>query len=437
MVLKEILARPFLLLVFGLLIGLSLPSVAWLAGAGAVASLLFRQKPLCLLLAGTFLAFLLSLIHLPPPELKPGQFDGPVTVTSFPMYVAGREYQAIRAGDASGKMMIVEQTTFAPGTRLNAQGSVSESGNLKPTLLAVESSVPVLDSIVSARDSFAARLDSRFGPRDGAWVRALALNDPSGLSKTDKNQLIYSGTYHLVSASGMHVWVLAFFFHYLLTQLGVRRHWQIAGVFCLLLGYCLLTEFHAPTIRATLMWLIASSAYLLKRVPDGLSALCLSALIWLCFFPNDALTPGFQLSYLVSGILVAWFERRRQDGMSEVRSGIETSLVATIAAEPLAAWWFGRFVLVGPIANILIALTSSVVMILGFASLLPVVGSLFALIAKPLLWWTQWVVGFTSKTPAILLNKQALSPIAFAVYYLLLLLIILGSKPKISDPLAK
>lgn len=437
MVLKELKARPFLLLVFGLLVGLSFPSLSWIAGAVAVVCWFLTLRPGALVAAGAFLAFLLTWIHQPPPGFEPGAFEGEVLVTSYPQFVAGREYQQVSSGEAAGRMLIVEQTTFAPRTRIAVTGTVTPSGNLKPSVLAVVDSNPVMDAISSAQASFGARIDQRFGARDGSWVRALALNDPSGLSKVDKDRLVYSGTYHLVSASGMHVWVLAVFLHYVLIQIGLPRHWQIGVISVLLLGYCLLTEFHAPTVRATLMWLIASSAYLIRRVPDGLSALCISALLWLSFAPGDAATPGFQLSYLVSGCLLAWFEKRRHDGASEIRSGVETSLVASIAAEPLAAWWFGRIVFVGPIANLLVGLSSSVVMILGFASLLPVVGSVFALVAKPLLWWTQTVVEITGRAPALLVKTQALPPIVFAFYYLLLLIILLGIRPKPLDPLAQ
>ncbi|HLO99854.1 MAG TPA: hypothetical protein VK171_14765, partial [Fimbriimonas sp.] len=71
------------------------------------------------------------------------------------------------------------------------------------------------------------------------------------------------------------------------------------------------------------------------------------------------------------------------------------------------------------------------------ASLLPVVGSLFAMVAKPLLWWTQTVVDVTGRAPALLVKTQALPPMIFAFYYLLLLIILLGIRPRPLDPLAQ
>ena len=185
------------------------------------------------------------------------------------------------------------------------------------------------------------------------------------------------------------------------------------------------------------MWLIGSAAYLFRRSPDGLSALSLSALIWLFFVPSDAFNAGFQLSYICSGALLLWFERKQREESNEFRTTLTAALVATIASEPLSAWWFGRIIFIGPISNLLIEIPSSIVMILGFLGLIPWVGSVCVFVAKPLIWWMKFATHYTAAFPSIKVRMHTLPPWLYATFYCLLLLILLSRKASIGDPFKK
>ena len=132
-----------------------------------------------------------------------------------------------------------------------------------------------------------------------------------------------------------------------------------------------------------------------------------------------------------------WFERKQKNETNEFRTSMEAALVATFASEPLSAWWFGRIVLIGPISNILIELASSVVMVLGFLSLIPGVGQLCVFVAKPLIWWMKFATEYTSAFPYIQVRMHTLPPWLFAAYYCLLLLLLLGRKADFGDPFKK
>ncbi len=440
--LQELKARPLVLLLGGLLFGIGFPSVSWLFGIAAVLFFVFKKGWVGTLCLGAFAAGFLLLWHSPPAVVSSGTFAEKVVLRSFPTFLKGEslyQFETIALPVRSGVLKISEGPPLSPFTVIEVEGMVNpgKNGNLHPTSLTVLSSVPLLDFLVQSQRNAIQRTNELYGVEDGSWVSALTFNFPSDLSRDTKADLRFNGTYHLVSASGMHVWVIALLLHFLLVQVGVPRHWQLPIVFLILLAYCGFTGFHAATLRASLMWLIGAAAYLFRRSPDGLSALCLSALIWLFFVPSDVFTAGFQLSYVVSGCLLLWFERKQREESNEFRTSLEAAVVATVASEPLSAWWFGRIVLVGPISNILIELASSVVMVLGFLSLIPWVGQVCVYVAKPLIWWMKFATQYTAAFPSIQVRMHTLPPWVFALYYVLLLVLLLGRKADVGDPFKK
>lgn len=430
----ELRARPLALLLGGLLIGLVFPSYSWLFAIGIGVGIIYKERLIWVVSLGIFLAVFLSLWRAPVPTLSAGEFRGRIEIHSFPNFNRGKNLYSFETLDSpkqTGILRLDPAVAASPFAILEVAGRANETktGSLSPTEVKVISRWPIFDWMVRLQRSAIQRTNELYGREDGAWVTALTFNFPSDLSSEEKQNLRFNGTYHMVSASGMHVYVIALLLHWILMQFGIGRHWQILTVFAVLLLYCGMTGFHAPTLRASMMWLVVASAYLFRRSPDGLSALCLSALVWLAFVPSDAFTAGFQLSYIVSGCLLMWFERMRFVGMKK-RLLFEAPLVAAVASEPLAAWWFGQILFVSPISNLLIEFPSSAVMILGFASMIPYLGLVAVYIAKPMIWWMQWVTSWTSAVPLVFVTRYSVSPLVLVAYYLFLLWLLLGRMPE-------
>ncbi len=438
---RELKARPLFLILAGLLFGLTFPSISWLFCLGIGAAIIYRQTWLAVVCFGVFIAGFLSLWRTPASILGPGDFSGRVAIHSFPNFYKGKNlyaFESLSGEHTTGILRVEPSVSLSPGTVVEVAGHANDtrSGSLTPSSLRVISSYRLLDWLVIIQRRAIDRTNELFGREDGSWVTALTFNFPSDLSSEEKSDLRFNGTYHMVSASGMHVWVIAFALHGLLRSLGLGRHWQLLAVFLLLLAYCSITGFHAPTLRAAMMWLIASSAYLFRRSPDGLSALSLSALLWLFFVPSDAFTAGFQLSYIVSGSLLLWFERLRFEGYKS-RHLFEASFIAMLASEPLASWWFGQMIFIAPVSNLLIELPSQAVMILGFLCLIPLVGNVLVYVAKPLIWWMKWTTQLTAGFPLLLMNRYALPPFVLVLYYAFLLWVFLGQTPTLRNPFRK
>ncbi|MEI8281601.1 MAG: ComEC/Rec2 family competence protein, partial [Armatimonadota bacterium] len=227
---QELKARPLVLLLGGLLFGLGFPGVSWIFGIVALVCFLFKQKWLGVLSLGTFSAGFLLLWREEPPLVPAGPFSDTIVIRSFPTFMKGDrlyQFQTVQSPSVQGVLNAGSGPLLSPFTVLSVEGMVTSSkmGNLHPSVWSVRSSVPLFDFLVQSQQNAIERTNEMYGKEDGSWVTALTFNFPTDLSHDEKADLRFNGTYHLVSASGMHVWVIALLLHFLLVQAGVPRHW--------------------------------------------------------------------------------------------------------------------------------------------------------------------------------------------------------------------
>ena len=196
-------------------------------------------------------------------------------------------------------------------------------------------------------------------PRDAArWLEAFAFRIDD-LDDAERDALTRTGTVHLVAASGLHVAALGLLGMGLGTLLGAPRSWTLAAVFAALALYAMATGLHLPTVRAALAFAVGSSAYLVRREPDGLSALALAVLVYLPFDPAAVYGLGFQLSTIVVGFLVLWPHRDEEPAKTladwtrrAVRESATVSAIAALAAAPITALHEGSVALLSVPANV-------------------------------------------------------------------------------------
>ena len=278
-------------------------------------------------------------------------------------------------------------------------------------------------------------------PAAAPLVLALCLNMDGSLSETERDNLRGTGTFHLVSASGLHVFVVCGALVWALSRLPVPRGFQLLLLALPLTLYCLATGLEAPVLRASLMTMVGWSAYLLRRTPDSLNALGLAALLYLLWRPNSVFEIGTQLSFVtVGGILL--FGVRTEFGKTfgeRIRRGFIESLrlstVAFVASTPLIAYYFQTVSLLAIPANLLVGLAASAVVVLGL------LGACFAglpWVGPGILIFTGWlasgigvVTASLGQLPFAQIEIPALPAWSiFAIYGALLL----GSREKITQP---
>lgn len=192
-----------------------------------------------------------------------------------------------------------------------------------------------------------------------------------------------AGLAHLLAISGLHIGLvsaIAFFslrsLLAFIPPLALRypiKKW--AAVFAILsaLVFTLITGGSTPTLRAFLMTSIVLVGVLIDRKAISLRTVAWAAIVILLVLPESLLGASFQLSFAAVTALVAYYENTqnnfKQHKVIQYVKGIFTSsLIATLATTPFAAYHFNRIALYG-IASNLLAIPITVFWIMPFGLL--------------------------------------------------------------------
>jgi competence protein ComEC len=211
------------------------------------------------------------------------------------------------------------------------------------------------------RDAFRSFTERNLSKPSKEAADALCFNVDASLDPDFKEDLRRTGTVHIVSASGLHVGIFAFFLQWFLSKIPVDRRWQLVALFLVLILYMGATGMRPPVVRSVVMAATLLTAYLWKREADLLSALGIAAIIQLMWDPWSSVDLGLHLSFvavLALGLFVRFdigsplfLDRLKL----RVRQTVHASIVASLATAPIVAWSFGYVSLIAPLANLLIA----------------------------------------------------------------------------------
>lgn len=240
-------------------------------------------------------------------------------------------------------------------------------------------------------DRLAADLGVRIGRLvpgpDGAVLRALVLGDGGAVPKPVSELYTRTGVNHILSISGFHVGVIAFFVFHLLFRTarlsqflllhGRLRRSVLLLTIPVLLFYLFLTGTAPATARSVVMIVSFIVAMLLERESDPLNSLMLAALVILAASPAALFDISFQLSFLaIWGILVltpflmAPFRNLEEGIARKLLLFLMVSVAATVATIVPVSLYFHRATLTGLAANFLIVpLMGYGAVVLGFSAL--------------------------------------------------------------------
>ncbi|MDR3691369.1 MAG: ComEC/Rec2 family competence protein, partial [Fimbriimonas sp.] len=227
--------------------------------------------------------------------------------------------------------------------------------------------------------------------------------DPS-----DSRKLKQSGLIHIVTASGLQVFVLAFLLFQLLRFLPASRPAQIVVVASILCLYALAAGLNPAVVRASVMSILALSAHLFRREPDALSSLALAGIGYLLWNPHAVYSPGFALSFVTVACVALFFKRapidlsdRRQLLLRWSNDFLCLSWVICVAALPLSAYYFGVVSAVSVLSNLLVAwctplLVGGSILTYVLSTVLPTVAAAISShILGPLSQWVLTVLDWT------------------------------------------
>jgi competence protein ComEC len=239
-------------------------------------------------------------------------------------------------------------------------------------------------------------LQRQFSLQDGGILRALWLDDRSGLQHETERTLIDAGIFHVVAISGFHVTVLLLICFLVLKQL-VRFPLAMVFLSVLLLFYLMLLEGRSSIVRSVLTFLVLSYAVMRHERPAMANVLALSALLQILWNPFELFDPGFHLTYLSTAAIlfvalpVCNAIRWPRNIYRIIWSFIVVSPLIQFVLIPYQALIFHRVAFGSLLAN-LIAIPLSSLLIAAGAGVLPfsMLQSTFApIIRYPVRWFAE------------------------------------------------
>ena len=255
---------------------------------------------------------------------------------------------------------------------LRATGYVRDAP--PPHLLDRAAGYPVERLRQRVRDAIEASVANR---RAAGVLTALAVGDQGAIDREDWDLYRATGIAHLVSISGLHITMFAW-----LAGLGIAALWRRStramlwwptplaacwgGVLCAA-GYAVFSGWGVPSQRTVWMLVVVALTRSFGVRWPWLLVLLLAAVVVTAFDPWALLQPGFWLSFVAVGLLMASSQRpdaqapaSRPPGwrgwlggaLAVGRGALRTQAVATIGLAPLALVFFQQVSLVGFAANI-------------------------------------------------------------------------------------
>lgn len=316
-----------------------------------------------------------------------------------------------------------------------------------PVLTGRGGGMPFIRYILTSRERILSVMKSNHRGDSAGLLTGVIFGGSSELSEPVVRAFRITGTYHILSASGMNVAILIVALVSLFKVFSQSGKKTVLLVIPLVVVYSIMAGGTSSVIRAAIMAVLAVCAGLVERRHDLLNTLFVAVFIMLVFNPLYIYDAGFQMSALaVLGIVIIMplmkplIERLPfyLRGTGEIAA---VSLAVQIAIAPILAWHFNQLSLLAPLCNIVIVPPVGIVLYCGLIEgvagiFLPMLGTLIALFSEIVILLIIRSVEFLSRLPFCSICLPRPSLWSCVVYYLCLGLIIAENKRLVSGAVA-
>ncbi len=260
-------------------------------------------------------------------------------------------------------------------------------------------------------------------------MAAMLLGDKAAMDTEIKDLYRKSGIAHVLAISGLHISLVGMFFYRALLKCYIPSRICCVVGMILVVVYIIITGFSASSFRATCMFLLFMLADVLNRTYDLKTAMAFSAFILLIKDPGMILQAGFLFSYLavlglavINPVLQRYLKSARK---SSPWQKIQTSLLSAFSVQvlifPLLLWFYYQFSPYSFLLNLLIVPCMSLILLGGFAGLIPGCSFLLFLPDK-LLDLYEWLCLLSEKLPGAVIVTGRPAVWQMILYYAMVIL---------------
>lgn len=274
---------------------------------------------------------------------------------------------------------------------------------------------------------------------EGDLVAGVCLGETTSLPAYVEEDFRKSGLSHLLVVSGLHMTVLAGAVNSLLRLLKVRRGIALFITLALLWVFMLMVGFSASVIRAAIMLHFVLIGQTLRLRADSRTSLATALLLIVLQSPYAVQDVGFLLSFAATlGLVVltpVFHNVCRSSVFISTHPPVRklllafcTPLAAMAFTAPILAYAFGTMSVLSPLANVLTAWPTTVLLCLGMAGAVTYCIPVISLLSKGFLFfagllskWVLWIAAIIGDISAAQLQ------IRHSIIVLLLVLIPLAA----------
>lgn len=222
----------------------------------------------------------------------------------------------------------------------------------------------IMTSILKIREAGVQHISENFSSSAAPIIAALIFGERDLMpdSLTENYQRL--GITHLLAISGLHVGLITGLIYYVCLRSGLRKELIMKIMLIFLPFYIILTGAAPSVIRAaTMIWLIIVTQLMSKVTIRAIDTICITFLLFLFIKPHYLYHPGFQLSFLVSFVLIVSSAKIITISKSRILQLFTISLIAQVAAIPILLYHFYEISLISVIMNLLYVPLFSVIIL--------------------------------------------------------------------------
>lgn len=328
---------------------------------------------------------------------------------------------------------------------ITARMSVTKSAlTVEPTDGAIITTF--LRAMADIRRHYREMLDSAMPSEDAAAIFAMLFGGYGGLRAELIESFTTVGIVHILSVSGSHISILAAAAGALASLLKLRSSAKFLIGSAIIVSYAILSSCVPPVIRAAATGCLTFYALAFNRQRDARRLLTITALIMLLFNPLLLFHISFQLSFTATaGILILSpvinralkpFNPTNNKFIEAVFTSIACTLGATVLPQPVVAWYFNQLSISSLLANLIVTPILEVIIVVGLAAgliafVLPPLAKIICVALSLSFGAAYELTALIAKLPASAVYFPTLQPIAAALYYLAIFLLIKFKPDKI------